>query len=123
MNATGFPSPAKDYEKSRIDFNRMLRPFPASEFEFYVHGNALESNHILDKDMVIVDRRKSAYDGCMAVICRDGEFICRQLTFNREKKCYTYDYSGRTEIAMELFGIVTYQIRNVINGGFSDSAC
>ena len=48
MKTTGFASPATEYEEERLDFNRALQPFPASEYEFRYSGHEMESFHIQD---------------------------------------------------------------------------
>ena len=54
--ATGFPSPAADYEEDAIDLNRLLMPRPASTFLMRVSGDAMGAAGIHHGDLLIIDR-------------------------------------------------------------------
>ncbi|MCR5171491.1 MAG: hypothetical protein K6B73_01330 [Treponema sp.] len=113
MKTTGFASPATEYEQERVDFNRALRPFPASEFEFRFKGHDMESHHIQDGDLLIIDRSRKPSDGCIAVVVFEGGFLCRQILFSKKWNCYVFLNGGRWERVTEIFGIATYNIHTL----------
>ena len=54
--SAGFPSPAADYEESRLDINEYLIRNPVSTFFFPVQGDSMEGAEIFDGDILVVDR-------------------------------------------------------------------
>lgn len=113
MKTTGFASPATEYEEERLDFNRALRPFPASEYEFRYSGHEMESFHIQDGDLLIIDRSVKPFDGCIAIVVFENSFLCRQILFSRKWNCYVFLTEGRWQKVTEIFGIATYCIHTL----------
>lgn len=54
--SAGFPSPAADYEESRLDINEYLVRNPVSTFFFPVQGDSMEGAEIFDGDILVVDK-------------------------------------------------------------------
>ncbi|MFN9055998.1 MAG: LexA family protein [Cyanobacteriota bacterium] len=78
-SASGFPSPAEDYEEGRIDLNRELIPSPLSTFFMRVHGDAMRGDGICHGDLLMVDRSLDPLAGCVVVAVFEGRFIVRLL--------------------------------------------
>jgi DNA polymerase V len=78
-SASGFPSPAEDYEEGRIDLNRELIPSPLSTFLMRVHGDAMRGDGICDGDLLVVNRSLDPLAGCVVVAMFEGRFIVRRL--------------------------------------------
>ncbi|MFN9643561.1 MAG: LexA family protein [Cyanobacteriota bacterium] len=77
--ASGFPSPAMDYEEGRIDLNRELVPSPLSTFLMRVRGDAMAADGIGDGDLLVIDRALDPAIGCLVVAVWEGAFIVRRL--------------------------------------------
>lgn len=117
MKTTGFASPATEYEEERLDFNRALRPFPASEFEFRYKGHCMAYRGIFDGDLLIVDRARKPFDGCVALVIFEGGFLCREILFSKKWNCFVFKPDvkpdGKWERVTEVFGIATYNIHTL----------
>ncbi|MCR5495426.1 MAG: hypothetical protein K6F15_07285 [Treponema sp.] len=113
MKTTGFASPATEYEQERLDFNRVLRPFPAAEFEFRFKGNDMEEHHIQNGDLLIIDRSKKPKDGSIVVLIHEGSFLCRQILFSKKWKCFVFKHQNRWERVYDIFGVATYNIHTL----------
>lgn len=77
--ASGFPSPAMDYEEGRIDLNRELIASPLSTFLMRVRGDAMGADGLCDGDLLVIDRSLNPGPGCVVVALLDGRFIVRRL--------------------------------------------
>ncbi|MGC3873976.1 LexA family protein [Halomonas sp. GXIMD04776] len=77
--ASGFPSPADDYQEAPLDLNQHLIPHPASTFFMRITGNNLKSVGFHDGDLLIVDRSCTAAAGHWVVAVIDGELALYQL--------------------------------------------
>lgn len=77
--ASGFPSPARDYFHGGIDLNRHLIRDRTSTFIMRVAGNSMSASGICDGDEVIVDRSVEARDGRVVIAVLDGELVIRRL--------------------------------------------
>lgn len=80
--ATGFPSPAADYEEDAIDLNRLLMPRPASTFLMRVSGDAMGAAGIHHGDLLIIDRSLGPRSGSVVVAVNAGRFVLRRLARN-----------------------------------------
>lgn len=79
MAASGFPSPAEDYEEGRIDLTRELIASPLSTFFMRVRGDAMRGDGIHDGDLLVIDRSVQPRSGCVVVAVFEGRFIVRRL--------------------------------------------
>lgn len=77
--ASGFPSPAMDYEEGRIDLNRELIASPLSTFLMRVRGDAMAGDGICEGDVLVIDRALDPGAGCLVVAVWEGHFIVRRL--------------------------------------------
>ena len=78
-SASGFPSPAEDYEEGRIDLNRELIASPLSTFLLRVQESGLQEEGIVDGDLLVIDRSLTPQAGCVVVAMFEGRFIVRRL--------------------------------------------
>ena len=99
---TGFPSPATHYLESRIDLNRILTKNRDATFFIRVKGDGCREHHILDRDVLIVDRSLTARAGKLAVVVEDGNFKIERLAANPK---------DRKELT--LWGMITFIIHDV----------
>lgn len=75
----------------------------------------MSEKHILNDDILIVDRAKPPVPGCLTVFCKDGEFLCRELVRNGEGLALKdgTDYIIAVNDAIEVFGVVTGVVRQL----------
>lgn len=93
--SAGFPSPAADYEESRLDINEYLVRNPVSTFFFPVQGDSMEGAEIHDGDILVVDKSVRACHGHIVIAFIDGQRLVKRL-YNRagrvallaENPCY-----------------------------------
>lgn len=93
--SAGFPSPAADYEESRLDINEYLVRNPVSTFFFPVQGDSMVGAEIHDGDILVVDRSVRACHGHIVIAFIDGQRLVKRL-YNRagrvallaENPCY-----------------------------------
>lgn len=77
--SAGFPSPAADYEESRLDINEYLVQNPVSTFFFPVQGDSMEGAEIFDGDILVVDKSVRARHGHIVVAFIDGQRLVKRL--------------------------------------------
>jgi DNA polymerase V len=113
----GFPSPADDHAESRLDLNEYLINQAESTFFVRIKGDSMVDAGILDNDIVIVDRSKSAAINDIVLASIDGEFTVKVLTKNNKgpylmpankefKPIYIEEGSQ-----FEIWGVVTGSVR------------
>ena len=93
--SAGFPSPAADYEESRLDINEYLVRNPVSTFFFPVQGDSMVGAEIHDGDILVVDKSVRACHGHIVIAFIDGQRLVKRL-YNRagrvallaENPCY-----------------------------------
>ncbi|AEE15183.1 peptidase S24 and S26 domain protein [Thermodesulfobium narugense DSM 14796] len=98
MQRTGFPSPARNYEKLDLDFNKLLIDSPSSTFFFKTKRDYKELG-LKNGDIIIVDRSKNPKKSVLSVVLLDGRLTIKD----------TSDIKPETEI----FGKITYVIRKL----------
>jgi DNA polymerase V len=76
----GFPSPAEDYVKGRIDLNRDLIKHPLSTFYVKVTGDSMVGAGIMPGAMLVVDRAVEALDGHIIIARIDDELCVKRLS-------------------------------------------
>lgn len=97
----GFPSPAADYEETRLDINEYLVRNPVSTFFFRVQGDSMEGAGIFDGDILVVDKSISACHGHIVVAFIDGQRLVKRL----------YLRDGRVALQAENAKYPTLEIR------------
>jgi len=77
--SAGFPSPAADYEESRLDINEYLVRNPVATFFFPVQGDSMEGAEIHDGDILVVDKSVRARHGHIVIAFVDGQRLVKRL--------------------------------------------
>ncbi|WP_448589582.1 S24 family peptidase [Thermodesulfobium sp.] len=98
MQRTGFPSPARNYEKLDLDLNRLVVDSPSSTFFFRTKRDYKELN-LKNGDIIVVDRSKKPRNSDLLVVLLDGHLTIKDNS----------DLTAETEI----FGKITYVIRKL----------
>ncbi|MFM7236432.1 MAG: LexA family protein [Cyanobium sp.] len=123
--ASGFPSPADDYEEGRIDLNRELIPSPLSTFFMRVQGEAMRREGILHGDLLVIDRSVRPRAGCVVVAVFEGQFIVRRLCIQPNRpSTFQLESSDGNSLAIplqgdqtqgaELWGVVIHAIHHLM---------
>lgn len=117
--SAGFPSPAEDTIEKTLDLNELLIEHPAATFFVRVQGSSMKDAHILDGDVLIVDRAKKAISGSIVVAILNGEFTVKRI----EKKGETVwlvpenrkfpPTEINSEMEFQVWGVVTYVIHKI----------
>lgn len=111
--SAGFPSPAADYEESKLDLNRHLIKNPAATFFVRASGDSMVGAGIHSGDLLIVDRSLEPRDKSVVIAIMDGELTVkririgkRKITLEPENENYsTWEIS--TDAEFEVWGVVT----------------
>lgn len=84
----GFPSPADDYNRESLDFNRDLIKHPDATFYGRVDGDSMEDAGINDGDIAVIDRSIEPLDGDIVVAYVNGEFTMKYLDLRNKDNGY-----------------------------------
>ena len=117
----GFPSPAEDYLRQSLDFNRDLIKNPEATFYGKVDGDSMIEAGICDGDIAVIDRSVEAADGDIVVAYVDGEFTIKYLDLSHKSEGYielnpankafpTIKIDAGKEF--EVWGVVIWTIKN-----------
>ena len=115
----GFPSPAADYEESKLDLNRHLIKNPAATFFVRVTGDSMVKAGIHSGDLLVVDRSIEPRDKNVVIAVVNGELTVKRirirknrLTLEAENDAYqSQEINDQTEF--EVWGVVTNVIHEL----------
>ena len=117
----GFSSPAQDYMRESLDFNRDFIRHPEATFYGRVDGDSMEDAGIHDGDIAVIDRSLEAQDGDIVVGYVNGEFTIKFLDLKHKADGYIvlrpankkYDPIRAEEYDdFEVWGVVVWTIKN-----------
>lgn len=117
----GFPSPAEDYLRESLDFNRDLIRHPEATFYGKVEGDSMEDAGISDGDIAVIDRSVEPQHGDVVVGFVNGDFTVKFLDLTHKKDGYielrpaNKNYpTFRIEESddFEVWGVVIWTIKN-----------
>lgn len=95
----GFPSPADDYLRDSLDFNRDLIKNPEATFYGRVSGDSMRDAGINEGDIAVIDRSLQPTDGDVIVAYVNEEFTIKYLDLTHKEEGYielqpaNHDYS------------------------------
>ena len=117
----GFPSPADDYLRDSLDFNRDLIKNPEATFYGRVSGDSMRDAGINEGDIAVIDRSLQPADGDVIVAYVNEEFTIKYLDM-------THVHEGYIELRpankafrpirvdeldkFEVWGVVVWTIKN-----------
>lgn len=84
----GFPSPADDYLRDSLDFNRDLIKNPEATFYGRVSGDSMKDASINDGDIAVIDRSLQPADGDVIVAYVNEEFTIKYLDLTHKEDGY-----------------------------------
>ncbi len=111
--SAGFPSPAADYEESRLDLNRYLIKNPPATFFVRVAGDSMIGAGIHPGDLLVVDRSLEPRDKNVVIAALNGELTVKRIRIRRKKiylEAENEIYASRevsAEADFEVWGVVT----------------
>jgi len=111
--SAGFPSPAADYEESKLDLNRHLIKNPAATFFVRASGDSMVGAGIHSGDLLIVDRSLEPRDKSVVIAIMDGAFTVKRIRIGKRKIALEPEnesYSTQeinTDTKLEVWGVVT----------------
>ena len=117
----GFPSPAEDYLRESLDFNRDLIRHPEATFYGKVEGDSMEDAGINNGDIAVIDRSVEPQHGDVVVGYVNGEFTIKFLDLTHREEGYielrpankNYQPIRIDEnIKFEVWGVVVWTIKN-----------
>ena len=84
----GFPSPADDYTRDSLDFNRDFIQHPEATFYGRVDGDSMSGLGINDGDIAVIDRSLEACSGDVIVAYVNQEFTIKTLDLSHKAEGY-----------------------------------
>ena len=106
----GFPSPARDYQQERLDWNKLITDHPLSTFYFRCNSDAMVDAAIVPGAILVVDRSVNPKNGDIVVADVDGKFTVRYLQTNEYKSKLIAANRKYADIVMNneitVFGVV-----------------
>lgn len=115
----GFPSPATDFNESKISLDKFLIKNPEATFYAKADGTSMMGAGIDDGDIMVIDRSLEPRDGKIAVCCIDGDFTVKRIKIEKEGIYLVPENAAFKPIKIEeenkliIWGIVTYVIKSI----------
>lgn len=116
----GFPSPAEEYLRDSLDFNRDMIRHPEATFYGRVKGDSMIDAGIADGDIAVIDRSKEPRNGSIIVAYINNEFTIKYLDTTHKAEGYielrpaNKKYKTiriNTDDEFEVWGVVVYTIK------------
>ena len=117
----GFPSPAQDYLRESLDFNRDLIRHPEATFYGEVEGDSMEDVGICDGDIAVIDRSLEPQNGDVVVGYINGNFTVKFLDLTHRKDGFIELRPANKKYQpiridendnFEVWGVVVWTIKN-----------
>ena len=115
----GFPSPAADFDETRISLDKALVKNPHTTFYAKANGQSMKGAGIDDGDIMVIDRSIEPRNNKIAVCLIDGEFTVKRIKKTKEELLLMPENNDFQPIKVTeenqfvIWGIVTYVIKNV----------
>ena len=84
----GFPSPALDYMRQSLDFNRDMIQHPDATFYARVVGDSMKDAGIDQGDIVVIDRSLEASHDDIVIAYVNGEFTLKYIDLSHKNEGY-----------------------------------
>ena len=115
----GFPSPAADFDETRISLDKALVKNPHTTFYAKANGQSMKGAGIDDGDIMVIDRSIEPRNNKIAVCLIDGEFTVKRIKKTKEELLLMPENNDFQPIKVTeenqfvIWGIITYVIKNV----------
>lgn len=115
----GFPSPAADFDGTKISLDKVLVKNPDATFYAKASGNSMTGAGIDDGDILVIDRSLEPLNNKIAVCFIDGGFTVKRIRI--ETDCVylmpeNQDYAPLKitgENQLVIWGIVTHVVKSL----------
>jgi len=115
----GFPSPAADFDESKISLDTVLVKNREATFYAKASGTSMIGAGIDDGDILVIDRSIEPQNNKIAICLIDGDFTVKRIVIEKdglylmpENKAFK-PIKVTEENELIIWGIVTYVIKNV----------
>ncbi|MEN8765537.1 MAG: LexA family protein [Wenyingzhuangia sp.] len=115
----GFPSPAEDFQGTRISLDKELIKNETATFFAKVDGDSMQDAGMSHGDLLVIDRSLEPENGKIAVCMLDGEFTVKRLRVEEDGVYLVPENINYPEIKVEtdqellIWGMVTYVIKEM----------
>lgn len=115
----GFPSPAADFDESKISLDNVLVKNKEATFYAKASGNSMIGAGIDNGDILVIDRSLEPQNNKIAICYIDGEFTVKRIKIEGDNVFLMPENKNYKpiQIAEEndliIWGIVTYVIKKV----------
>jgi DNA polymerase V len=115
----GFPSPAADFDGSRISIDQIVVKNATATFYAKANGSSMIGAGIDDGDILVIDKSIEPQDGKIAVCFIDGEFTVKRIKVQENSLLLLPENSlfEPIEVTQEndfiIWGIVTYVVKKL----------
>lgn len=115
----GFPSPAADFDESKISLDNVLVKNKEATFYAKASGNSMTGAGIDDGDILVIDRSLEPQNNKVAICFIDGEFTVKRIKLENEEVYLMPENPNYKPIKISLendliiWGIVTYVIKKM----------
>jgi len=115
----GFPSPAADFDESKISLDAVLVKNREATFYAKASGTSMIGAGIDDGDILVIDRSLEPQNNKVAVCCIDGEFTVKRIKITKEGVLLMPENKNFESIQVTdenqliIWGIVTYVIKKL----------
>lgn len=115
----GFPSPAADFDETKISLDHVLVKNRETTFYAKASGTSMIGAGIDDGDILVIDRSLEPQNNKIAVCYIDGEFTVKRIKIEKEcvylmpenKEFQPIKVTNENELI--IWGIVTYVIKSI----------
>ena len=82
--SAGFPSPAGDFEESRISLEKVVVKNKEATFYAKVSGESMKDAGLDDGDILVIDRSEELKNNKIAVCYLNGEFTVKRVKIEKD---------------------------------------
>lgn len=115
----GFPSPAADFDGTRISLDTVLIKNREATFYAKASGTSMTGAGIDDGDILVIDRSLEPQNNKVAVCFLDGEFTVKRIKIIKEEVLLMPENKAFEPIRITeeneliIWGIVTYVVKKL----------
>jgi len=115
----GFPSPAADFDESKISLDNVLVKNREATFYAKASGTSMIGAGIDDGDIMVIDRSLEPQNKKIAICLIDGEFTVKRIKIEKDAVYLMPENNNYQPIKVTdenelvIWGIVTYVIKNL----------
>ena len=115
----GFPSPAADFDETKISIDQLVVKNETATFYAKANGNSMIGAGIDDGDILVIDRSIEPTDNKIAVCFIDGEFTVKRIKIEEDCVYLQAENPKYKSIKVTedndliIWGIVTYVVKKV----------